>query len=196
MKYSPSETTKRELAAALKQLMAAKPLEKITIRELANCCGIRRESFYYHFEDIYDLLKWMLHEEFVDLLHRQDGMLLWQEGLLQLLLYIQENNTMCRFLLDSLGHKHLKRFLYEDIHSIVGQTVTQLAGEGGISDSAIDLDMVVLYNELALVGLLESWALGEIDRTPTEMVAFLDSLFQQHIHRPEMSSSKQKEYTP
>lgn len=185
MKNSPSETTKRELAAALKQLLATKPLEKITIRELADFCGIRRETFYYHFADIYDLLKWMFHEEFMDLLRRQDGMILWQEGLLQLFLYIQENNAMCRSLLNSLGRSHLKQFLYDDIHNVIGQTVRQLAGEGDLLDGAIDLEMVVCYNELAIVGLLESWALGEIDRTPTELVAFLDAMFQQHIHKPD-----------
>ena len=54
---SVSEQTKRELAAALKEAMAQKPLDKITISELTSACSIRRQSFYYHFEDIYDLLR-------------------------------------------------------------------------------------------------------------------------------------------
>ena len=81
---SVSEQTKRELAAALKEAMAQKPLDKITISELTNACSIRRQSFYYHFEDIYDLLRWMFEKEAISLLRQQEGSLLWKEGLLQL----------------------------------------------------------------------------------------------------------------
>ena len=68
---SVSEQTKRELAAALKEAMAQKPLDTITISELTNACGMRRQSFYYHFEDIYDLLRWMFENEAISLLRQQ-----------------------------------------------------------------------------------------------------------------------------
>lgn len=54
---SVSEQTKQQLASALKTLMAQKPMDKITIADLTGICRIRRQSFYYHFEDIYDLLR-------------------------------------------------------------------------------------------------------------------------------------------
>lgn len=52
-----SLTTKKDLAAALKKLMARKPINKITVRELVDECGMNRNSFYYHFDDIYGLFK-------------------------------------------------------------------------------------------------------------------------------------------
>ena len=79
---SVSEQTKQQLARALKTLMAKKALDKITIFELTGLCGIRRQSFYYHFEDIYDLLRWMFQSEAISLLRQQEGALLWKEGLL------------------------------------------------------------------------------------------------------------------
>lgn len=87
MKYPTSETTKQELSAALKTLMSQKPLEKISIREITDLCGLRRETFYYHFADIYDLVKWMFEEEAIVLLRQHEGVQLWQEGLLQLFHY-------------------------------------------------------------------------------------------------------------
>ena len=85
MPYAVSEHTKTMLCQALKKKMAQKPLDKITIRELADDCGLKRQAFYYHFEDIYDLVRWMFQQEAVSLLRQHDGALLWQEGLLQLL---------------------------------------------------------------------------------------------------------------
>ena len=65
--YATSDHTKHALAAALKALMLEKPLDKITIQELTNRCGMRRQNFYYHFEDVYDLLRWLFQEEAVSL---------------------------------------------------------------------------------------------------------------------------------
>ena len=52
-----SHTTKQDLEASLKKLLLEKPLDKITIQDLTNDCGISRMAFYYHFKDIYDLVE-------------------------------------------------------------------------------------------------------------------------------------------
>ena len=57
-RYKTSETTCQAISGALKQLMTQKPLERITVAEIMDTCGIRRQHFYYYFTDIYDLLRW------------------------------------------------------------------------------------------------------------------------------------------
>ena len=65
--YTAADQTKQALAAVLKELMAQKPVNKITIHDITERCGIRRQNFYYHFEDVYDLMRWMFQEEAVSL---------------------------------------------------------------------------------------------------------------------------------
>ena len=55
--------TKQTMVASLKKFMETKPLSKITVSEICKDCGFNRKTFYYHFEDIYDLLRWMLEQE-------------------------------------------------------------------------------------------------------------------------------------
>lgn len=43
-----SEVTKRALEQSLKNLLLKKPLNKITINDIAEDCGINRMTFYYH----------------------------------------------------------------------------------------------------------------------------------------------------
>ena len=57
------QKTKRALAASLKHLLLQKPLTKITIRDIAEDCGVSRMTFYYHFKDIYDLAEWTCAED-------------------------------------------------------------------------------------------------------------------------------------
>ena len=74
--YEASEAAKREICAALKTLMAQKPLNKITIAEIMQSCGMARQHFYYHFEDIYDAVRWMFDQEAVALLREHEGVML------------------------------------------------------------------------------------------------------------------------
>ena len=55
--------TKYALEASLKKMMLQKPLDKITINDLTEDCGISRMAFYYHFKDIYDLVEWACMED-------------------------------------------------------------------------------------------------------------------------------------
>ena len=51
-----SNITKYALESSLKKMMLTKPLDKITIRDLTEDCGISRMAFYYHFKDQREIL--------------------------------------------------------------------------------------------------------------------------------------------
>lgn len=182
---SVSEQTKLQLAAALKILMSQKSMDKITIAELTSLCNIRRQSFYYHFEDIYDLLRWMIENEAISLLKQQEGALLWKEGLLQLFRYLEENRTVCLCALKSVGRDHLRRFFEADIYAIIHRTIEQLTENIGVHnnlDSFVDVEMLTHFYVVALAGMIESWLLGEIDRTPEQLIQFVDIILNDQIN--------------
>ena len=182
--YAVSDHTKHALAAALKTLMAQKPLDKITINDITGLCGIRRQNFYYHFSDVYDLVRWMFDEEAVSLLRRHDGTLLWQDGLLQLFQYLEENRAVCCCALKSLGRDSIKRFFQDDIYAIIHRTIEQISAEIGVPDKntgKVDTDLLTRFYVIALAGVVESWLLGEIERTPEELITFADRLLQDHV---------------
>lgn len=182
---SVSEQTKLQLAAALKTLMAQKPMDKITIAELTGICNIRRQSFYYHFEDIYDLLRWMIENEAISLLKQQEGALLWKEGFLQLFRYLEENRAVCLCALKSMGRDHLRRFFEADIYAIIHRTIEQLSENIGVRknlDSFVDVEMLTHFYVVALAGMMESWLLGEIDRTPEQLIQFADVILNDQLN--------------
>ena len=82
--------TKYRLDGALRQLLERKPLDQIRIRELTELCGIRRQSFYYHFPDVYALFQWSLQQEGDRLLERQGSFLTWQQVMEDLLAWLEE----------------------------------------------------------------------------------------------------------
>ena len=177
-----ANTTKKALEVSLKKLLKEKPFDKITIADLTGDCGISRMTFYYHFQDVYDLLRWMFQEEAVDLLKRHEGALLWQEGLLQLFHYIEENKAVCLCTLNSVGRDHLRRFFEDDVYAIIHRAVEQVGAEIGVLDTKqADIDLITHFYVAALAGILESWLLGIIDRTPEELISSADQILQDHM---------------
>ena len=64
MKHSESTSrTRQSFAASLKKLASIQPLSKVTVSALFDDIGFNRNTFYYHFRDIYDLLHWTLEQE-------------------------------------------------------------------------------------------------------------------------------------
>lgn len=59
------ERTKKSIKEAFLKLRAEKPLEKITVKELAELAYINKATFYSHYQDIYDLSE-QLEDEAVD----------------------------------------------------------------------------------------------------------------------------------
>lgn len=56
-------TTKQKIATTLRQMMACRSFDKITVKNLMDATNMKRQSFYYHFQDTRDVLLWICREE-------------------------------------------------------------------------------------------------------------------------------------
>lgn len=120
-----SLNTKTKLADALKQKMKSKPFQKITVSELIKACGINRNTFYYHFEDIYALLKWMFEHEAIEIVKNFDLLADNEEAIGFVLDYVEKNDYILNCAYDSIGRDELKRFFCADFLEIVTSFISE-----------------------------------------------------------------------
>lgn len=125
--------TKQELSAALKRLMESKPINRITIRELVESCRVNRKTFYYHFEDIYALLKWTLEQEALLLFDKYDLVHDNSKALEFVLDYVGENLAMLQNIVRSIGRSELGRFFFKDIYQPVYKLVCEVEQLRGLN---------------------------------------------------------------
>ena len=107
-----SEITKRAFASSLKKMLAKKPLEKIRIIDITEYCGVNRQTFYYHFKDIYDLLEWVYTNEATKALGEKKTYETWQQGFKQIFQYIVNNKEFVLTTFNSVSREYLERYLY------------------------------------------------------------------------------------
>lgn len=107
--------TEEKLAQTLKELMSKEPLDKITVKRLSSLCGINRQTFYYHFRDIYDLLTWIFLNESI---RNAENITNSTEAIAALFSYIEENRAFVENVLSSAGRELLIEFFYNSIYSV------------------------------------------------------------------------------
>ncbi len=150
-----SSMTKKELSNSLKKLMNAKPLGKITVKEIVADCGVNRQTFYYHFHDIYDLLDWIYKTEAIDSISNYKTYKTWQEGFLRIFHYIENNKSFCINSLYSLGRDHLDSFLNRITFDLLLGVVSEISE--GMNVLYEDKEFIAKFYTYAFVGLVISW---------------------------------------
>ena len=106
-----SEITKRALATSLKKLLSQKELTKISIKDITDDCGIQRQTFYYHFDNIYDLMSKAFEYELVHESHIYEEVT-WEYAMSRFLQWIKDNRVIIRNILTNAELPYLKKAMY------------------------------------------------------------------------------------
>lgn len=129
--------TKRTLAGSLKKLMEQKSLSRITISELCRDCGLNRKTFYYHFDDIQSLLKWMLEQEAENVIKKQDLLTDYQALLALVIDYVDDNNDILNRMYDTTKQNSITNFFFPELRKAVKDMIEDLEKKTGC---AVDED--------------------------------------------------------
>ena len=121
--------TKQVLEESLKKLMLHKPLDKITIRDLTEDCGISRMAFYYHFKDIYDLVEWACLEDATRALAGKKTYDTWSEGLVQIFDAVYENKPFILNAYRCISRDQIESFLFHLTSDLLMNVVEEKAEE-------------------------------------------------------------------
>lgn len=173
--------TKKLLAGALKTCMETKPLSKVTVNELIGVCGLNRNTFYYHFNDIYALLEWMLRQETVEVLSHFELLTDYEEAILYVLDYIEKNKHILSCAYDAVGQAGLKRFFFNDCYQIVENAVADLEKALHLRVPEEFRGFLSSFYTEAMAGMLLEKATGKIAYSNQTLVDYLDVILKSTI---------------
>lgn len=171
--------TKSALDRALRQLLEQKPLDQIRVREVTELCAIRRQSFYYHFPDVYALFEWSLQQERESLLVRQENYFTWQQALADLLDHTAQYRSYYQALLKSRGRAGFRNMLGPVLENLLKNTLDYYQRRCGTSrDAAMEQTQLDCWETL-LLALLESWVQNELQQQPDQILTLMESTIHQ-----------------
>ena len=185
-----SQTTKRALEASLKKLLLQKPLNKITINDITEDCGVNRMTFYYHFKDIYDLVDWIMVEDATKVLESRKSFDTWTEAFLDILQQIQDNKVLVLNVYRSVGREQVEQYLYKMLDPMLKGFADRECRDITVQDA--DKQFVVDFYKYALVGVMLEWVRRDMKTDPAAIVERMGRMLQGDLRRAlcRLASSK------
>lgn len=120
-----SNKTKQLLAQSLKELMETTPLEKISVNDIVEHAGVGRNTFYYHFQDKYDLVNWYFQIGATHFLVERASYSNWQAVLSGIEGYFRENKAFYSNALQYTGQNSLQEYIYNFIRTFLSQRLSE-----------------------------------------------------------------------
>lgn len=176
-----SQTTKKALEASLKNMLLKKPLNKVTINDIAEDCGVNRMTFYYHFKDIYDLVEWSCEEDARKALAGKKTYTTWQEGFRQILEAVRENRSFIMNVYHSVSREQVENYLYRVTYGLLIDVVNEEAEDMVVSED--DRRFIAEFYKYAFVGLTLDWIKNGMREEPGILTGRLSLLMQGNFGR-------------
>lgn len=181
--------TKKALAASLKKLMEKSALDKISIREIVEDCGVNRKTFYYHFNNIYDLVDWMFEEEAIESVKQYDFIRDYENAVRFSMNYIEENEHVVNSALDALGRDELKKFFYNNFVDNMRDIVDEISKDMTIPKDYIDF-LINFYTE-SFASLLIDWIRNRAEKDKEKYIKYISLTLFESI-RPDLERAHEK----
>lgn len=156
-----SNQTKHLLAQSLQELMVTTPLEKISVNDIVDHAGVGRNTFYYHFEDKYDLVNWYFQSGITRFLVERSAYSSWDALLAALEAYFLENKVFYCNALAYNGQNSLQQYMFDYLCSIFEQNARELNPD----ISADDAQKAGQFFAGAMMGILIPWVFGGMKST-------------------------------
>jgi len=171
-----SRLTEKALVSNFKKMTERMPIEKITVSELCRECGIQRQTFYYHFRDIRDLVEFIYSSEMKDVLKDNRTYETWQEGMDAILKAIRADSSFINATYRSLTRDQLESFLYSHIKELLVNVLKELASGHMVREDQIS--RIADYHKYAFAGVVLDWIKNGMKEEPEEVTAQLETVIE------------------
>ncbi|WP_400232786.1 TetR/AcrR family transcriptional regulator C-terminal domain-containing protein [Methanomethylophilus alvi] len=162
-----SDLTKQALIASFKKLLETEPFDKITISDITNDCGLSRQTFYYHFRDIFDMIRWIYNSESLNEIGGRGGYGTWQDKIRDLFDYTLNNKSLILGTFNSKCRNDLVGY-YMDVSIRKISDIVEMKSDGDIAEK--DKKFIASVYAYAFVGIMVDWISDGMKESSEEMV--------------------------
>jgi len=165
---SDSLITKKAIATSLKELMRKKDLQKISVADIVENCGVNRQTFYYHFKDKYDLVDWIYYHEVVSAVTQNKAQDDWSGVVRDVLKSMKREQYFYTNALNVTGQNSFQDYFFDVTKGLIVEVIDAIAENKRIDGE--DKDFISGFYAYGLVGVTVQWARNGMKEPPEQMV--------------------------
>ncbi len=175
-----SHGAKEEIVAVFCKEMKTTQMDKITVTEIIEKSGVSRNTFYYHFEDIYDLLRLVINREQQRLTENSYQLQSWQDVLRYLTDYSRTHKKEIYHIFNALPRERIEQYIFTSTKDVLYQIVRLDAK--GLDVSEEDIRNIADFYQYAIIGFLLRFLWGNMEMDTDTQIDKLSLVFDDNIH--------------
>jgi len=185
-----SDLTKKALAASLKKLLLKKSLSDITVSDITDDCGVNRQTFYYHFDNIPALIEWTCVNDADKVLSEHRHYDNWEEGFYSIFMLAMEDRAFVLNIYHSVSLNILIKYVEKLVFPLIYGVVEEQAE--GLNVKKEDKDFLAGFYTSSFVGLVLDWIEEGMNKDSKDIIHHLSPIVKGSVRRALESYSKEK----
>ncbi len=165
IKSMRSRITKNAIANAFMKLLSQRSFEKITVRDIVDECNLTRNTFYYYYQDTYDIVDYILTREISKIITAQESPDS-EAGIDAAFEFIIQNPKPMYHLLKSPKRDELDYYFKKAIGTAIDSRLTVLEGSSPISPQ--DRQLIITIATGTIISTIGEWVLQDPTRSIKE----------------------------
>lgn len=171
--------TKDLIRSEFIKLLNKKPLHNVTVTELAKQCKIERKTFYYHYENLTELIKEIFDEELDQVIEEYNETLSWEEGFILATKFILDNKKAIKHMYESDYKIDLERYVFSISGEIMNKYVSRQAEMTRAQET--DVKLIAYFYQCALSSALIQWVATDMKTDPKAVTRRMGELMDGNI---------------
>lgn len=167
-----SLTTKKAIAYTFKDLLKEKSFSKITVNDIAKSCDINRQTFYYHFQDIRDLVEWICIEEVDRILDKKSEFKTWEDKFLSVFHLMEDEKIFITNIYHSVSIEVLRKNISRLVYPIIYEEISNMAKNLNEDDKVF----ITNFYKYAFVSIVLNWIENNMNENPKDIVNKVSNL--------------------
>ena len=171
--------TKKNIREEFIKILNERPLNKITVKDIASACEINRNTFYYYYTDVYALLSELFQTELQTVTDEYNDTFSWEESFIVATKFALENKIAINHVYNSIQREELEDYIYNVSGHVMNRYVEKVSD--GISASSGDKKLIASFYQCALTEMVLRWIASGMKEDPDTIVRRIGQLFDGHI---------------
>jgi len=163
-----SELTKKAIIEAFIKLADTTPIEKISVKQITDMCGINRNTFYYHYEDIYALVKDIVHTKSVKLFNIDLNETSWEDAWIRAAEYTKKNRRFIRNIYDGVGRDTFEEYLLSITDGAIRRSFMEKLSTESLTPIEREAFLFIVKKNFALIAI--DWIKSDGSTDPVQLV--------------------------
>ncbi|WP_239256240.1 TetR/AcrR family transcriptional regulator C-terminal domain-containing protein [Listeria ilorinensis] len=168
---SLKKLSKQAFATAFEQMIETTPMGKIRVTHLAKATGATPQSFYYHFQDKYDLAAWIYLQDYAAIV-KDDTQTFSAQQIMLMMAQFEKRKTFYQKVFTDKSQNTIKEYANQHSLLMAKKAVEYYQG----SPWTLQQEIAVTYHQHAVMGLFMDWI---FDRLAIDIQQLADFQYQQ-----------------